>query len=197
MSNKQNSLLLKLHPGEISISAHPNQATHAGHQMTEMHKWPPAKKLAQPAASSQESIALHCAFCVVSTEGHPFSSAIWSRGSAEKSFTLSTMLIQRINLHRVWGKDRVKTGWYVSNDCHIADAQQDWSCSSKSQQWNLGFWGFGFIPTVWIYNVPPNLKMIFKKGLLTSGLVSMLKQAPAAAFKPLTSAVQLTTKNNW
>lgn len=49
----------------------------------------------------------------------------------------------------------------------------------------LSFWGFDFIPTVWVYNVPPYLKIIFKIGLLTSGLVSMLKHAPAAVFKPL------------
>lgn len=36
-----------------------------------------------------------------------------------------TTLIWRINLRRAWGKDQVKTGWYVSNDCHIADAWQD------------------------------------------------------------------------
>lgn len=41
------------------------------------------------------------------------------------------------------------------------------------------------MPTVWNYNVPPYLKIIFEKGLLTSGLVSMLRQARAAAFKPL------------
>lgn len=42
-----------------------------------------------------------------------------------------------------------------------------------------------FIPTLSNSNVPPYLKIIFEKGRLTSGLVSMLQQAPVAAFKPL------------
>lgn len=94
------------------------------------------------------------------------------------------MLIQRINLHRARGKDQVKTGGYVSNNCHIADTWQDWSCSSKSLA-ELCFGGFDFVPTVSNSNVPPYLKIIFEKGLVTCGLASMLQQAPVAAFKSL------------
>lgn len=112
----------------------------------------------------------------------PSPSAAGSRGPSEKFHC--TMLIQRINLHRARGKDQVKTGGYVSNNCHIADTWQDWSCSSKSVA-ELCFGGFDFMPTVGNYNVPPYLKIIFERGLLTSGLVSMLRQARAAAFKPL------------
>lgn len=57
------------------------------------------------------------------------------------------------------------------------------------QEWDVTL--TACICTVLLY-----VKRIWKKGLPTTGLVSMLKQAPAAASNALGPAVQLSTKNN-
>lgn len=141
--------------------------------MTEVHKWPPAKKAGM--ATCFQPGEHHIALCLLCNFhiGPPILFSHRKQGPFREEFHC-TILIQRINLHRSRGKDQVKTGGYVSNNCHIADTWQDWSCSSKSMA-ELCFGGFDFIPTARNCNVLPYLKIIFEKGLLTSGLVPILQ----------------------